>query len=145
VAENVGSVLSVSTLLMIVGFAPQAFDRREGRPGPRHPAAAFHRRDQRGLLAAHERSGPLLDLDVEGETRAEDVLAQQSEFAHLAQGVLEPLDRQRILGSDVNERVRRPMAYPAISMPSSRECGSPSISERFMNAPGSPSSALQIR
>ena len=36
------------------------------------------------------------------------------------------------------------MAYAAISIPSSTACGSPSISERFMNAPGSPSSALQI-
>ena len=32
-----------------------------------------------------------------------------------------------------------------MAMPSSRRCGSPSITARSMNAPGSPSSALQIR
>ena len=38
-----------------------------------------------------------------------------------------------------------PVTKPAISMPSRRLCGSDSISLRFMYAPGSPSSALQMR
>ena len=36
------------------------------------------------------------------------------------------------------------MVWPAMIIPSSSACGSPSSSERFMNAPGSPSSALQM-
>ena len=36
-----------------------------------------------------------------------------------------------------------PMLYPHIAIASSTECGSPSRTERSMNAPGSPSSALQ--
>ena len=39
--------------------------------------------------------------------------------------------------------VRAPTAYAPMIMPSITECGSPSSTRRFMNAPGSPSSALQ--
>src|SRR3972149_6202373 len=37
-----------------------------------------------------------------------------------------------------------PMAYAPIAIPSSTACGLPSMTERSMNAPGTPSSPLQI-
>ena len=52
--------------------------RRERRFGGGLAALAFHRVDERGLLAADERARAELDLDVEREVRAEDVLAQES-------------------------------------------------------------------
>jgi len=55
------------------------------------------------------------------------------------------LDRQRVLGAHVDVAVRAPMAYEPMIMPSSTACGSPSMIEASMKAPGSPSSPLQMR
>ena len=68
----------VSTLLMIVGLPHRPGDGGERRAGAGHAALAFDRGDQRGLLAADEGPGALLDLDVKVEARAQDVVAQQT-------------------------------------------------------------------
>ena len=80
-------------------LAPQAGDGREGRAGPRLAALAFDGGHQRGLLAADERAGAFLDLQVEGEAGAEDVLAQQAVLVRLlrwpSSGARWPADTRR--------------------------------------------------
>ena len=140
-----GTLAKVSTLLMTVGLPHRPLSRGIGRPHARLAALAFDRMDQRRLLAADESPGAQADFEVELEARAEDVLAQQALRAALVDRMLDPLDRHRILGADVEEPCRAPMAYPAMIMPSITFSGSHSSMLRSMKAPGSPSSALQMR
>jgi hypothetical protein len=55
-----------------------------------------------GFLAAHERAGAHLDDDVEREAAIEDVVAQQAVGPGVGDGRLQVLDRERILGPDVD-------------------------------------------
>ena len=57
---------------------PQTLDRGERRLGPRHAALALDGRHERRLLAAHKGAGALIDLDIEVEPGAEDVLAREA-------------------------------------------------------------------
>ena len=75
----------------------------EGRLRRGLAALALHRVDEGRLLAADERAGAELDLDVEAEVRAEDVLAEQAARARLVDRHLEAGDRERILRADVDE------------------------------------------
>ena len=98
-ARDVGVALDV---VDVAGLAPEAGDGRVGRPRPRLAALALDRGHQRGLFAADERARAFLDLDVEAEVRAQDVLAEQAELARLRQRDLEAADRQRVLGAAVD-------------------------------------------
>ena len=62
-----GTLAKVSTLLMLVGQSHRPLIGRERRPHARHAALALDRGDERGLLAADEGAGALLELDVEVE------------------------------------------------------------------------------
>src|SRR5450830_1580179 len=84
------------------GALPRALDRREGRPHPRHAAAALDRGDEGGLLAAHEGPRPLLQLDVELEPGAEYVVTQQAVRLGLRDGDVQPLDGHGVLGAHVD-------------------------------------------
>ena len=126
-------------------LAPEPRDGREGRPRPRHAAPALDRGDQRRLLAADEGAGALLDLEVEAEAGAEDVVAEQAAAPRACvDGDVQVLDGQRVLGAARRcslrwRRWRRrrspcPRARVRVALEHARS----------MNAPGSPSSALQI-
>ena len=66
-------------------------------------ALAFHRVDKGGLFAADESTGTVAELDVEVEASAEDVLTEEAILAGLADGDLQTVDGQRILGTDVHK------------------------------------------
>src|SRR5659263_312858 len=83
-------------------FAPQAGDRRVGRPRARHAPAALDRGDQRRLLAADERAGAFFHLEVEAEPAAEDVVAQQPPLLGLVQSDAEILDGAGVLRAAVD-------------------------------------------
>ena len=102
-----GTLAKVSTLLMTVGLPHRPLLGRIRRPDARLAALALDRVDQRRLLAADEGPGAEADLQVEVEAGAEDVLAQQPALAALVDGVLDPLDGQRVLGADVEEALVR--------------------------------------
>ena len=85
------------------GLAPQAADRRVGRPRSGRAAPAFDGGDQRRFFAADEGSGAEADFDVEVEGRIADVVAQQAAAPRFAQCGGEPGDGHRILGADVDE------------------------------------------
>ena len=123
--------------------APEPGHRRIGRAHAGHAALALDRVHQRGLLAADEGAGAFLDDEVEVQPAAQDVLAQEAVRLRLVDRFAQRLDGQRVLGPDVEVAALAPMAWAAIIIPSSTRCGSPSIIVRSMNAPGSPSSALQ--
>ena len=57
--------------------------------------------DQGRLLTAHKRSRTVAYLNIEIESRAEDVIPEQTVVAGLLHGYLETLHRQRVLGADV--------------------------------------------
>src|ERR1017187_8229573 len=84
------------------GALPQALDRGEGRANPRHAAAALDRGDEGCLPAAHESPRPLLQLDVELESGAEDVVTQQAVRLGLGDGDVQPLDGHGVLGAHVD-------------------------------------------
>ena len=92
----------VSTLLRTVGLPHRPLTAGNGGRGPRLAAVALDGGHQRGLLAADEGAGAHADLEVEVEAGAQDVLAQQAVLARLLDGVLEPLDGQRVLGAHVD-------------------------------------------
>ena len=71
-----------------------------GRGSPRPALDGAH---EGGLFAADEGAGAHADLEVELEAGAHDVLAEQAHLAGLVDGVLQPLDRQRVLGPQVDE------------------------------------------
>jgi hypothetical protein len=62
----------------------------------------------------------------------------------LTNRVAQPLDRQRIFRAHINVPFVAPTHSRRSAMPSSTRCGSLSSTLRSMNAPGSPSSALQM-
>ncbi len=125
------------------GLAEQALDRREGRTGTGLAAVALDGGHQRGLLAADEGAGAQAELDVEVEAGAEDILAQQAVFPGLLDGDLQALDRDGVLGADIDIALVGADGIAGDGHGLQHAWGSPSSTERSMNAPGSPSSALQ--
>ena len=69
-------------------------------------AAALDRLEQRGLLAHDVRAGADPQLDVEGPAAAQHVVAEQAGRASLADRVLQPLARQRVLATEVQVAAR---------------------------------------
>ena len=86
-------------------LAAEAADRGERRPRARHAALALDRGDQRGLLAADERAGALLDLEVEVQAAAEDVVAEQAALLRRLDRHAQALDGERVLGAHVDVAV----------------------------------------
>ncbi len=64
--------------------------------------ATLDRPHQRARLAADKGSTAAADLDLQVETRAENVLAQQTRFSGLLQGEADMLDRQGVFVADVD-------------------------------------------
>ena len=89
------------------GLAPQAAFGGIRRADARLAALALDRMDQGRLLAADERPGAEADFQIEIETRAQDVLAQQAPLVTLLDRPLDPLDGHRIFGADVEEALMR--------------------------------------
>ena len=88
-------------------FPLEALLDGKGRALPRFAHAAFERVDQGRFFAAHESAGATHHLDVERETCAQDVLAQQAELARLPQGDVQMLDRQRVFAPHIHNALRR--------------------------------------
>ena len=61
-----------------------------------------------GLLAADKGAGAQADVDIKVEAGAQDVFAQQAHLPGLADGHLEPLDGDGVLGPDVDVALLRP-------------------------------------
>ena len=126
--------------------AEQPLDDRERRLVARLAAVALDRAEDRGLLAADVGAGALAHLDVEGEAVAEDVRPEEAALAgqldRVARcGRARAGTRRARRGSRARSRSRRRRSVIA----STTANGSPSISTRSLNVPGSDSSALQIR
>jgi len=84
------------------GLFPIAGLGREGRLGHGLAALAFHGLDQGRFLAAHERAGAVLQLDVEVEARTEQVGAEHAVGLGILDGLAQALDGQGIFGPDVD-------------------------------------------
>ena len=95
------------------------------RPQPRHAAPALDRGDQRRLLAADERPGALPSpRQLQANRAAQHVLAQHARAAGTARAPRDPLDRQRVLGADVEDALaRRRPRRPRSPCPRSRGRG----------------------
>ena len=102
VADDVGDVCPGFHVVYVGGFAPEALVGREGRPRVRHPPFALNGGHQGGLLAADEGAGPFLDVQVEGEVRPHDVVADEAVLSRLGDGAPEPFDRQGVFGAAVD-------------------------------------------
>ncbi len=74
----------------------------EGWLGGRHTAVAFNGRDQCGLLAAYKGTGAKAKFEVEGKVATKDIVAQQTKFSGLSYSDLEPMNRDGVLGADVD-------------------------------------------
>jgi hypothetical protein len=81
---------------------PQSRCRGKGRTWPRHSSASFNRRDERGLLAAHERASTLPYRDRVGESRPHDVLAEKPACFRIGDRLAQPFDRERVLGAHIH-------------------------------------------
>ena len=89
-------------------LAPESLHGGERGAGAGLAPIALDRGHQGRLFAADERPGAHADLEVEVESAAEDVLAEESALAGLVDRGAEPLDRQGILRADVDVAPRRP-------------------------------------
>ena len=99
----IGATLAkVSTLLISVGWSPEAGDGGVWRPRPGGPATALDGRDQRGLLAAHEGAGAEADIHLERELRAQHRRPEIARPGRVADGFAKAADRERILGPAVD-------------------------------------------
>ena len=79
----------------------------EGGPEAGHAPLALDGGDEGRLLAADEGARAFLYLYEEAHVRAEDVLAQEALSQELPYGVLQPLDRLRVLGPHVDVALLR--------------------------------------
>jgi hypothetical protein len=96
------TLAKVSTLLMSVGQPHRPLSAGEGRTRTRGTRGALRWRHERGFLAADKGAGADADVEVEVEGRLEDAAAEQAELLGLADRVLQPLDRERVLRADVD-------------------------------------------
>ena len=63
---------------------------------------------QRAALAADKSARAAVDVHMEGELGAQDVVAQKAQLLGLSDGIAQALDGQRILGADVDIALARP-------------------------------------
>lgn len=102
-----GTLPKVSTLLIIDRDGPASRGRgRERRRKRGVPPLPFERRDERGLFAADESAGSLLDDDLK-LAPGDDI---ELVLLNLGDGDLQVLDRHRILGAAVDEKLVAPVA-----------------------------------
>ena len=101
--EDYGDVGEGLYVVDVGGLAEIAADCGERRLHGRLAPLALHRVDKGGLLTADEGSGSVAYFYVEIESRAEDVVSQQTVVAGLLHGYLETLHGQGILGADVHQ------------------------------------------
>ena len=139
-----GTFAYVSTLFMFEGFCQKPFSAGKGgfnrgmplspsreairavsSPHTKAPAPAFMRRSKLKLL-------PNIFLPRKPFSRASSM------------ALLSLVMARGYSARTYTTPSSLPMAYAPISMPSISVCGSPSITALSINAPGSPSSALQI-
>lgn len=85
------------------GLAEDTGSGREGRTGTGLTALAVDRGHQGSFLAAHKGAGAQTQLHIEIEAGAQDILAQQTHFPGLVNGVLETLYRNGILSTDIDK------------------------------------------
>ena len=116
------------------------------RTRARRAPPAFDRGDQRGLLAAHERAGAVPDVDRRSRSGVSMIAAPRYPGVRRLRGSplrsrSPPADTRRGSTRSPRWRRRRRRRSPC---PSSTRYGSLSSTLRSMNAPGSPSSALQM-
>ena len=104
----VGTVASVSTLLIKRRSLVEALDGRERRLQPRVAALAFQRVEQAGLLAADVGAGAAVDDERERVLGAEDPLADEARVARFAQRRVEHVGLEHVLAADVDERAVGP-------------------------------------
>ena len=107
VGDDSGTLAQVSTLLMLVGLPKSPLDGGERRARPRHAAAPFDAGDERRLLAADERARALLMTMSNAEARCRGCCRRAGPRSRIWRSRSQPLDRQRILGADVDVAVRR--------------------------------------
>ena len=84
------------------GTAVQTALGREGRPRPGHAPLSLDGGQQRGLLSAYKGAGSLFDLEMEGEVRAENVVAQQAQLLAVLNGFAQVLHGQRVFGPGID-------------------------------------------
>ena len=104
--RDVGKGLDV---VQVRGHVPETAGRlgETRRTGTRHAALAFDGGNERRGFAADKRAGAFLDLEVEIEAAAQDVLAQEAHGPRLLDGDAEVLDRKRILVPHIEIAVLR--------------------------------------
>src|SRR5450759_245299 len=113
----IGILAHVSTLLMAVGLPSMPFLHRIGGPLARFAPLPLDGPHQRRLLAAHESPGAFHDVDIERESRAQNVVPEEPQFARLAQRDHQVFDGQRILGAHVDHAFVRPGSVSADQHP----------------------------
>ena len=124
----------------------QAVGRRKRRLDLGPAAAAFERRQQRGLFAADIGAGATMDDQVQVVARAENILTDEAGSISFLDRALQPRGAEDHLAANVNERrVRLNRVRRRSKCPSMTAWGSCSISKRSLKVPGSLSSALQTR
>ena len=136
---------NVSTLLMFDGLSTNPFSAGNGgfsRGMPRLPSS-----DSMSAVSSPQTNAPAPALMRSSHEKPDPRMFLPRRFAAVASRMA---FSSRTIASGYSARtytnaLEAPIAYAAMSIPSMSECGSPSMTARSMNAPGSPSSALQIR
>src|SRR5919199_402522 len=80
----------------------QAFDGREGRPEPRLADLALERFEQCGFLAADVGACAAVNIEIEVDTRAPEVLAQEAPRVGFTDGPLEHPRPVRVFAADID-------------------------------------------
>ena len=139
--RDVGKCLDV---IDIGRFGPQSGHSREWGSEARHAAFAFDRGNQGRFLAANEGSGAFFDLDVESEAGTENLVTQKTVFFRLGDSLTQPGDGLGVFGAAVNICLIGADRVSGDNHTFQNRAGIASKTQRSMNAPGSPSSALQM-
>ena len=100
--DDIGDVGKGLHIVEHGGLCPETLFHGARGLGARHTAVALNGRGQRAALAADERARAAVDADIKGKFRAEDVLTEQTDVACLINGLLQAINRERILRADVD-------------------------------------------
>ena len=84
------------------GLVKQAVFHSTGRLDARHTALTFDRSSQGRTLAANESAGAAVDVHMEGEVSTQNVVAQQTQFFGLGDGVAQTGNGHGILSTNVD-------------------------------------------
>ena len=100
--DNVGHVGKRLDVVQAGGLAVQALVDGARGLRARHAAVALDGRGHGRALAADERACAAVDVHMEAEAAAEDVVAQQAELLGLLDGDGEPVHGHGVLGADID-------------------------------------------